>query len=184
MLGHVLEEEDRVPGERLRRACLGQTREQCELLERGGAGSELLLALVGLGARVGEEGEQGAEGVDRLVRKRDRHPGRACGLVEREDVVPRLGNAHAEAIEQVGPVGADVPGGVDREPPQAPLPLVARVARADGASGLVGDEVAVEQVVERKQRSGGDDLPEVWMVEDEQVVLLCQLGDRRIGERL
>ena len=113
-----------------------------------------------------------------LFGKRDRHPGRTCGLVEREYVVPRLGNAHAEALEQVGPVGADVPGGVDRQPPQALFPLIARVARADGASSLVGDEVAVEQIVERKQCSGGDDLAEVRMVEDEQVVLLCQLGER------
>ena len=92
--------------------------------------------------------------------------------------------AHPEALEQVGPVGADVPGGVDREPPEVPLPLVARVARPDGASGLVGDEVAVEQLVERQQRSGRDDLAEVRMVEDEQVVLLGQDRDRGVGERL
>ena len=77
-----------------------------------------------------------------------------------------------------------MPGGIDRERPEVPLPLVARVARPHGASRLVGDEVSIEQVVERQERSGRDDLPQVWMVEDEQVVALGQDGDRRIRELL
>ena len=142
-----------------------------ELLERDRARRELLLVLVRIGARVGEQREQGGRACRppcSEARSTSRPRARASSSSSTSSHVS--GTRDAEALEQVGPVGADVSGGVDREPPQVPLPLVARVARPDRASGLVGDEVSVEQLVEREERSGRDDLAEVRMVEDEQVV--------------
>ena len=73
---------------------------------------------------------------------------------------------------------------VDCESPEVAFPLVARMTRPDRAAGLVGDELSVQQLVEGQERSGRDDLADVRMVEDEQVVLLRENGDRRIRECL
>src|SRR5262249_20706678 len=64
---------------------------------------------------------------------------------------------------------------------EAVVPFVARMARPHRVAGLVGDERSFQQLVEWEGRSGRDDLADVGMVEHEQVVALCEHGDRGVG---
>ena len=183
-LGHVLEQPDGVPAERLRVRHLDEALEGLEVLEPDVARQDALLVGVWLDAGIRGQGKPGRERVDRDQRQADVDALRPGAAVELPDVVPGLGHPDTQLLEKVGPVRARVPGRVDREPPEVAVPLVARMARADRVGGLIGYEGGVQVLVERDERPGGHDLADVRVVVHEHVVALREVGDRGVGEAL
>ena len=106
-LGHALEQQDGVPGERVGVRHLREPHEESRGARARRRGARSAPRPRTARRPRWREREQVASVSTALMGRRDRHP---CGRAPRRlrDVVPCLGHADAESLEQVGPVGADV----------------------------------------------------------------------------